>query len=348
MNPMASTGSKGHTVMAVPTITSLNPSSGTTVGGNSVVIKGTNFTGTTAVTFDLLPATPFTVDSPTQITATAPAHAAGAAPVVVTNGDGPSTTVINYTYTTGVTVSPNAGTSAGGNTVTIIGTNLLNASKVMFGLQQGTIQGTPTSTTVSVKPPAGSGVVPVTVTTPGGTSSPTNYFYVNPPTKTSLSTSTGGTTGGTATTISGTNLSNASGVTVGGAAATITSNNAGSIGITTPAGTAGNASIVVTTPGGSTDGLKFTYVPLPVVGALDPTAGTELGGTVVTITGSGFTSTTAVDFGPSNPAPFTVVDDNTIQATSPSGTGDVNVTVTTPAGTSVDTATFTYTAPPGG
>ena len=65
------------TAPPTPTITALAPTSGTTAGGTSVQITGTGLTGATAVNFGATPATTFTVDSATQITATAPAHAAG-------------------------------------------------------------------------------------------------------------------------------------------------------------------------------------------------------------------------------------------------------------------------------
>ncbi|RZM11631.1 MAG: hypothetical protein EOO88_46625, partial [Pedobacter sp.] len=59
--------------VAPPTVTALSPTSGPTGGGTSVTIMGTNFTGATAVTFGATAATGFTVNSATQITATAPA-----------------------------------------------------------------------------------------------------------------------------------------------------------------------------------------------------------------------------------------------------------------------------------
>ena len=61
------------TTSAPPTVTSLSPTSGPTGGGTSVTITGTSFTGATAVTFGATAATGFTVNSATQITATAPA-----------------------------------------------------------------------------------------------------------------------------------------------------------------------------------------------------------------------------------------------------------------------------------
>ncbi len=83
---------------AVPSITSVSPSTGTTAGGTTVTITGSNFTGTTAVTFGGTAATSFTVNSSTQITATTPAKSAGAVAVAVTNADGTDTEAGAFTY----------------------------------------------------------------------------------------------------------------------------------------------------------------------------------------------------------------------------------------------------------
>ncbi len=60
-----------------PTVTAVNPSSGPAAGNTTVTITGTNFTGTTAVSFGLAAALSYSIDSATQITAVAPPHAAG-------------------------------------------------------------------------------------------------------------------------------------------------------------------------------------------------------------------------------------------------------------------------------
>ena len=64
----------------------------------------------------------------------------------------------------------------------------------------------------------------------------------------------------------------------------------------------------------------------------------------MTITGTGFTGATAVDFGTTAATALTVVNDTTITADSPAGTGTVDVTVTTPDGTSATSPAdqFTY------
>ena len=66
----------------------------------------------------------------------------------------------------------------------------------------------------------------------------------------------------------------------------------------------------------------------------------------MTITGTNLAGATVVHFGTTAATNFTVVNDNTITATSPAGTaGTVDVTVTTPSGTSTTSAAdqFTYT-----
>jgi len=81
----------------------------------------------------------------------------------------------------------------------------------------------------------------------------------------------------------------------------------------------------------------------PVVSGVSPGGGPSSGGTMVTITGSGLTNANSIDFGPNNPSTsFTVLSDSSISALSPHGTGVVDVTVTTPLGTSPATASDQY------
>lgn len=71
-------------LMADPVITTLNPNAGPAGGGNTVVIKGSGFLGTTNVNFGLLPAT-FVVLNDTLIQAIAPPQVPTEASVVVTS-----------------------------------------------------------------------------------------------------------------------------------------------------------------------------------------------------------------------------------------------------------------------
>ena len=72
----------------LPFITSAGPASAGSNGGERITLIGHALDGTTAVTFGGVAAARFTVDSATQITATTPAHAAGAATVEVTTPHG--------------------------------------------------------------------------------------------------------------------------------------------------------------------------------------------------------------------------------------------------------------------
>lgn len=95
--------------------------------------------------------------------------------------------------------------------------------------------------------------------------------------------------------------------------------------------------------GGDEQGFAFGPPP-PTVAAVSPREGSKTGGTTVTITGADFEEATAVKFGSSNAASFKVNSEGSITAISPSGSGIVDVTVTTPAGTSPASSSdqFTY------
>ncbi len=72
----------------------------------------------------------------------------------------------------------------------------------------------------------------------------------------------------------------------------------------------------------------------PAVFSVSPSTGALSGGTSVTITGSGFTGATAVDFGSTPAASFTVDSDTQITAVSPPGAGVADITVTSAKGSS--------------
>ena len=120
-----------------------------------------------------------------------------------------------------------------------------------------------------------------------------------------------------------------------------------------PGGHAGAVDVTVTVADGTSPTSPadlFTYEGVgPEVTGLNPTSGPEAGGTSVTITGTGFTDATAVAFGTTAATDFTVDSATQITATSPAGTGVVDVTVTvagvaSPISQPADQ--FTYTPSP--
>jgi hypothetical protein len=72
----------------------------------------------------------------------------------------------------------------------------------------------------------------------------------------------------------------------------------------------------------------------PVVGFVSPASGPGRGGDQVNIMGTGFISATRVAFGSKPAASFTVINDTSISAIAPAGTGNVDVVVTGPVGRS--------------
>ena len=78
----------GFTYIAPPTVTSVSPNNGPVAGGTAVTITGTNFAAGATVTLGGTAATNVVVASSTTITATTPAHAAGAVTATVTNSNG--------------------------------------------------------------------------------------------------------------------------------------------------------------------------------------------------------------------------------------------------------------------
>ncbi|MFD5949332.1 IPT/TIG domain-containing protein [Streptomyces collinus] len=78
---------------------------------------------------------------------------------------------------------------------------------------------------------------------------------------------------------------------------------------------------------------------------ISPNQGSTGGGTPVTITGTNLSNTSAVKFGNKPAASVTQVSPTQVTAVSPSGTGAVGVTVTTPGGTSNPVSFFYVGAP---
>jgi IPT/TIG domain len=169
------------------------------------------------------------------------------------------------------------------------------------------------------------------------------------PTVIGISPSSGPTTGGTSVTITGTGFTGVTGVTIGGAAATsVTVVSPTSITAVTPANSAGTASVLVTTTGGTNAANSlYTYVAPPTVTGISPSSGSTAGGTSVTITGTGFTGATGVTIGGTAATSFTVVSSTSITALTPAGSvGTASVLVTTPSGTNAANSLYTYVAPP--
>jgi hypothetical protein len=249
-------------------------------------------------------------------------------------------------------LSPGSGPKAGGTTVTLTGAGLGEASAVRFGSQEAASFTVNSPSSITAVSPPGEGTVAVTVTGPRGTGTDTGSGdkFTYGPAVSGVEPDHGPRAGETAVTITGVNLEEASAVTFGTTPATsfkVVSPT--SVTAVSPPGT-GTVDVRVSTPEGtSPTGTqdRFSYdIPPPTITEVSPASGPEAGGTSVTVSGTDFNGATAVKFGATNAASFKVNSDSSLTAVSPGGTGTVDVSVTTPRGTSTAGASdhFTYEA----
>ncbi|MET8565694.1 IPT/TIG domain-containing protein [Streptomyces flaveolus] len=324
-----------------PVVSSVNPAQGPVSGGTTVIITGSGLTGATAVRFGSVNAPSYTVTSSTQITAVTPAGSLGSVPVTVISPTGTSNSTVTFTYTasppTVTGLSPSSGPTSGGTVVTVTGVNLSGATQVRFGSVNASSFSVVSATRITaVSPPGASGSVPVTVTTPAGTSaaSPESYFFYSPvPSLTGISPSAGPAAGNSTVTLTGSNLLNATDVRFGMQSASFTVVSSTEITATPPPGS-GQVAVTVTTPGGTTNPLTYAYVGAPTLTGVSPSSGPAASSTVVTLTGTGLTTTTDVKVDGVAVA-FTVLSDTQLTAAVPAGAvGDAAIRVTTAGGTS--------------
>lgn len=287
-------------------------------------------------------------------------------------------------------VYPDDGPSSGGTSVTISGTGFSKATAVAFGSAQAESFTIDSDTSITaVSPPKAEywGIVDVTVSGTEGSSKivPQDRFGYGPIVA-GMTPQQGPASGGTAVTLSGFGLEGASAVYFGSSpAANFTENPEGTITAISPRFSMGETIAVVTVimPEGRSATYTnpdiepanyFTYGP--TVSGIEPDEGPAAGGTVVTIHGSGFTSSPIgfrclcgafvhrIAFGQQQlkcgsplgsaqlrcaPVEYTVVSDSEITVTAPPGSGTVDLQVATDGGDSPVSAVdeYTYASPPG-
>jgi hypothetical protein len=328
----------------VASVTTISPTSGPTAGGTVVAVTGSDFTEATGVYFGATPAVSYLFEDDGDLTATSP-PGSGTVDVTVTTPDGssPTSAADQFTYATDPAVggvSPPTGQTAGGTLVDISGVGFEGATAVAFGGVAATSFTVVSDSEIEATSPAGDGTVDVTVTTGDGTSatgSDDQFSFDTTPTVASLSADTGPTAGGSALVITGSGFEGATAVEFGSTPAEVFDVVSDStIDATSPTGI-GSVDVTVTTGDGTSAtgaGDIFTYDTTPAVTSVSPDTGPTAGGTAVIIAGSGLLGTTAVEFGSTPASAFSIVSDSEIEATSPAGSGDVDVTVTTGDGTS--------------
>jgi hypothetical protein len=344
--------------LPTPTVGSVSPNFASAGGATFVMtVNGSNFVSGSTVLWNGTALTT-TYVSAAQLTASVPASlivSAGTANVTVAQASvvsGAAIFTINGVTPTIAALSPSSGSA--GTSVAITGTNFTGATAVSFGTTPATSFQVISATSITAVSPVGTGTVDVKVTTPNGTSATAaadQFTYTSSvPTLTGISPAGGSTAGGTSVTVTGTNFTGATAVNFGTTPATsFQVISATSITAVSPAGT-GTVDVMVTTPNGASAiaaADQFTYsASLPTLTSISPATGPSTGGTSVTVTGTNFTGTTAVLFGTTPAASFTVNSATSITAVSPAGSGTVDITVAAPGGNSMTAAAdqFVYVA----
>lgn len=168
-----------------PTLTSISPLSGTTAGGNTATLVGTNLTGV-SVSFGTKGATNVVVASDgLSLTCTVPSHTNAVTLHVTATDLAGTSNPLNYQYLIPVSgrptvtgVSPISGPIAGGSAVTLTGTNFASVdpavlANVMFGVDAAGAISVVSDTQIVATTPiplSTPGVLDITVTNSSGTS----------------------------------------------------------------------------------------------------------------------------------------------------------------------------------
>jgi IPT/TIG domain len=252
-----------------------------------------------------------------------------------------------------VGISPATEQAGGPTNVTVTGTDFSPGATVNFGANAAAgVTVTSPKQLIATAPP-GCGTVDVTVTTPDGTSAVSaadQFTYLSAcggggATLTSISPTSGPAAGGTVVTLNGTGFVSASTtVNFGSNAGTSVSCSSTQCQATSPAG-AGSVTVTVIVGGVPAIGsATFLYTPAASsLTSISPTSGPAAGGTVVTLSGSGFVSgSTTVSFGPNAATNVSCSSSTQCRATSPAGVGNVTVAVTVNGLRATGSVTFTY------
>jgi hypothetical protein len=178
----------------------------------------------------------------------------------------------------------------------------------------------------------------------------------SPPSIASVSPATGSSNGGTTVTLTGSGFVPGSGgsvVSIGGVTASVTASTSGTLVVSTPAHAAGPQSVTVTNPDGQSAVLAgaFSFVappatPAPLLSGLSPASGPGVGGTVVTLAGTGFVSPVSVRFGGTAATVSAQTANSIVAVAPPHAIGLVDVVVTNPdSQSSTRVAAFDYVFP---
>lgn len=308
--------------LAPPTLVSIDTTVGPPDGGTTITITGTEFSsGILAYLIDenTIPCRSTDRLSVFTIQCVTPAHPSGSVSIKVVNLAGDSAQLDDVFYFTAqpaptfTSMTPAISYLAGGNQTTITGTNFDSFAYVRLGGTNCPVVSRSATSLTCVIPAHVEGLVDVFIRN-GDTQTvnPANVFTytsVLPPIITSVSPNAGPLAGNTAVTVNGSGFQQASIVKLAGVDCPI-------VGSVNPQGTqfqctlppargypgspvSGPVNALITNPDtqSSTFTNFYTYQPLPTLTSITPLSGAIIGGTSVTLAGTGFVSGLSVRIG---------------------------------------------------
>ncbi|MFT7579547.1 MAG: hypothetical protein ACI9MR_001213 [Myxococcota bacterium] len=317
------------------------PASAPTEGGTEVTLYGAGFESDAVVRVGDVAAETIVPGRGDQITFRTPPGVAGPVTLSVTNAletalaDG--FRYLNSADVLGVTGAfPGSGPIEGGTQVALSVTGIVGAElKVFFGETEATvIEIRALSNVVVVATPEGSeGPVTVRVEQPQSVASSSNIFRYEVTTRVdSVTPAVGSITGGTEVTLIGRRFDRAAVVTFAGVEAIVREADVGKLVVVTPPGSAGRVDITIVGSEGRTvvpAGYEYQTGGGRRLLAITPSTGSQSGGRIVRVHGSGFGEVAPkLTFGGNDAEDVRVVDDALLIARAPKGAvGNVNVRI---------------------
>jgi hypothetical protein len=329
-----------------PSISSISPSTGPTIGGTVITISGSNFGTSGAVELGGFACMIADWTHSRIICTNRPGQGTNVPLVVTVSGQSSqANTQFSYGAPSVAAISPASGPTTGGTVITIMGSNFGTFGSVTLGGSACAIGEWTQSGIICTNPPGQGANLPLVVTVSGLSSQSNPQFSYDAPSIASISPASGPTTGGTVITISGSSFGVSGSVTLGGSACAIADWTQSRIICTNPPGQGANVPLVVTVSGQSSQSNpQFSY-DAPSVASISPATGPTTGGTVITISGSSFGVSGSVTLGGSACA----IGDWTqsrIICTNPPGQGaNVPLIVTVSGQSSQVNSQFSYNAP---
>lgn len=353
----------GFRYVSAPKVEAVVPPVGPIAGGTTVEIRGAGFEAPLTVRIGEAQLVEVEVISSTRIRAvTGAVTTEGPRDVVVTTAEGTGALGGGFTYLQNLNpsaplaligVSPSTGRPLGREQVSLVarGLGALNSTTVTFGGRPATVRAVdPTQFLVVVDSPAGTGTVDITLNSNGQSSTLSNAFrYLDDVRIESVSPASGPTIGGTPVTVRGAGFRAGLELRVGALVASgVRVVDATTIEAVTPPGAPGLVDVVVVQQG-AIFRLEdaFGYEGPFSLHLVDPPRGSQAGGTLLSLVGSGFPADARVRFGTRFATHVDVRSSTLITCKTPPGDlGTVPVTVVSAnAGERFIADAFTYFDP---